>query len=83
MLNCDDIILMFGTPHRALKAEKVLKEAELSVTLIPAPAGLAKGCGLAIRCTAKAHQAVLDALSAADLPPARTFCQTADGIQPL
>ncbi len=83
MLNCDDIIIMFGTPHRALKAEKVLKQAELPFTLIPAPAGLAEGCGLAIRLTAAVHRQVLDALTAADLPPARTFCQTSAGLQPM
>ena len=83
MLNCDDIIIMFGTPHRALKAEKVLKKAELPITLIPAPAGLAEGCGLAIRFTAEMHQTVLEVLAAADLKPARTFCQTSAGIQPI
>jgi len=43
-----EYVLAFGSPHRALKAESVLKEASVPFRLIPAPKALAKYCDLVI-----------------------------------
>ncbi len=41
-------ILAFGSTHKALKAENVLKEAGLSFRLLPAPKVLSAYCDLVI-----------------------------------
>ncbi len=43
-----EYILSFGSAHKALKAESVLKEAGLSFRLLPAPKSLAAHCDLVI-----------------------------------
>lgn len=43
-----EYILAFGSAHKALKAESVLKEAGLSFRLLPAPKALAAYCDLVI-----------------------------------
>ncbi|MBI5328961.1 MAG: DUF3343 domain-containing protein [Deltaproteobacteria bacterium] len=44
----NDYIATFGSTHKALKAEKVLKEKNVPFKLIPAPKKLAAFCDLAI-----------------------------------
>jgi len=83
MLKSDDIIIIFGSPHRAMKAEKILKQAQLPITLIPAPAGLVEGCALAIRLAENIFQAVLATLAAAGMEPSKAFRQTPTGLQPV
>ncbi|MBI5237649.1 MAG: DUF3343 domain-containing protein [Deltaproteobacteria bacterium] len=41
-------LLAFGSAHRALKAESVLKGAELTFRLLPAPKALSAFCSLVI-----------------------------------
>jgi hypothetical protein len=43
-----DYVAVFHSVHRVLKAEKILKEASISFTLIPAPRQLSADCGLAL-----------------------------------
>ncbi len=43
-----EYILAFGSSHKALKAESVLKEHGLPFRLLPAPKALAAYCGLVI-----------------------------------
>lgn len=43
-----DFIAVFHSVHRVLKAEKILKEAGIAFTLIPAPRQLSADCGLAL-----------------------------------
>jgi len=83
MLHSDEIIIIFGSPHRAMKAEKILKQAQLPITLIPAPAGLVEGCALAIRLAAASFQAALTTLAAAGMEPSKAFRQTPTGLQPV
>jgi succinyl-CoA synthetase beta subunit len=44
-----DFLMVFGSAHRALKAEEVLKEAGLPFRLLPAPKALEPHCDLVIR----------------------------------
>jgi hypothetical protein len=83
MLHSDEIIIIFGSPHRAMKAEKVLKQAQLPITLIPAPAGIGEGCALAIRLAATSFQAALTTLAVAGMEPSKAFRQTPTGLQPV
>ena len=43
-----ECILVFGSTHRALKAELALKEAGVPLRLLPAPKSLAEYCALVI-----------------------------------
>lgn len=43
-----DYILGFGSPHKALKAEEILKNAQVSFRLLPVPRALDASCGLVI-----------------------------------
>lgn len=47
-LSENDLLAMFETGHEALKAEKLLKQADIPLRMVPAPPGLATGCALAI-----------------------------------
>lgn len=43
-----DYIMGFGSPHRALKAEEILKKASVAFRLLPVPKALDSSCGLVI-----------------------------------
>ena len=43
-----EYILAFGSPHKALKAESILKEAGIPFKLLPAPKLLVRFCDLVI-----------------------------------
>ncbi len=49
MVRNDDLVAIFHSIHRVMKAEKVLKQAHVDTLLIPAPRQLSSDCGLAIR----------------------------------
>jgi hypothetical protein len=44
-----DLVAIFHSIHRVMKAEKILKQAGKKVLLIPVPRQLTSDCGLAIR----------------------------------
>lgn len=44
-----DYLMTFGSAHRALKAEEILKEAGLPFRLLPAPKALEPFCDLVLR----------------------------------
>lgn len=67
MVNDGDCVAIFHSIHRVMKAEKVLKEKQLDILLIPVPRTLASDCGLAIRFAADLRAAVERALSEAGL----------------
>lgn len=53
-----EYIATFGSTHKALKAEKVLKENKIPFKLMPTPKKLATFCDLAITFEEKERQAV-------------------------
>jgi hypothetical protein len=49
MVRDGDLVAIFNSIHRVMKAEKILKERSINFLLIPAPRALKSDCGLAIR----------------------------------
>lgn len=79
MVREQDIIAIFHSVHRVMKAEKVLKKAHLDVMLIPTPRQLSSDCGLALRYTVAAAGEVAAVLAASGLPLAAELYQYVDG----
>ncbi len=73
-----DLLALFETGHEVLKAEKVLKQANISMRLLPAPAGLATGCALAILFAAEQRPSFEAELSAAGVPQKALFRKVQD-----
>jgi hypothetical protein len=68
-----DYVAIFNSIHRVMEAEKLLKEKQLSILLIPAPRALAADCGLAIRYAEAARSEVEGALAQAGLLPRELY----------
>jgi hypothetical protein len=69
MVKEGELVAIFNSIHRVMKAEKLLKELKLPILLIPAPRSLSSDCGLAIRYPLEQREAVESALAAASLQP--------------
>jgi hypothetical protein len=69
MVREGDVVAIFNSIHRVMKAEKVLKERRLDILLIPAPRSLQSDCGLAIRYSETDRKTVDNALTEAQLTP--------------
>jgi hypothetical protein len=67
MVREGDLVAIFNSIHRVMKAEKILKERRLDILLIPAPRSLQSDCGLAIRYSETEREAVDNALTEAQL----------------
>lgn len=64
-----EYIMAFGSTHKALKAESVLKESEVPFRLLPAPKALTLDCALVISVGEEALERACDVLSAAGAGP--------------
>lgn len=73
-----DFVAIFHSIHRVLKAEKLLKEAEVDFLLIPVPRQLSSDCGLALRFSPEQREAVYTVLSANELLPAELHQKRGD-----
>lgn len=69
MVRDGDLVAVFNSIHRVMKAEKLLKERRLEILLIPAPRALSSDCGLAIRYAETIRHDVESALAEAGLLP--------------
>ncbi len=78
MVKENDFVAIFHSIHRVLKAEKVLKQAEVDFLLIPVPRQLTSDCGLALRFSPETRADLLEILAATDLTPVELF-QRSDG----
>lgn len=78
MVRDGDIVAIFNSIHRVMRAEKLLKERGLPILLIPAPRALRADCGLAIRYGAGDRQLVEQALRDNDLIPEEFYCKSGD-----
>jgi len=74
MVREGDLVAIFNSIHRVMKAEKVLKERRQDFLLIPVPRSLASDCGLAIRYAEADHQSIAAVLAEADLLPELLYC---------
>lgn len=68
-----DYVAVFHSVHRVLKAEKVLKEAAIAFTLIPAPRQLSADCGLALCFSLSERSGVVEKLERAGVVIAETW----------
>lgn len=63
------LLAVFNSAHRVMKAESILKSYGLAILLIPAPRALSTDCGLAIRYNSDLYENVLEALTSKNLLP--------------
>jgi hypothetical protein len=73
MVREGDLVAIFNSIHRVMKAEKVLKERRLEILLIPLPRSLASDCGLAIRYAEVDHRPISAVLAEVDLLPEQLY----------
>ena len=73
MVRENDFIAVFHSIHRVMKAEKILKGADVPIQLIPAPRQISSDCGLALRYTPDDAERVQVLLTGEGLPPAEVY----------
>jgi hypothetical protein len=73
MVREGDLVAIFHSIHRVMKAEKVLKQMGADILLIPVPRQLASDCGLAIRYSPAAQAMVDEILGREELWPAEIY----------
>jgi len=73
MVKDGDLVAIFHSIHRVMKAEKILKEQGADILLIPVPRKLSSDCGLAIRIAADGFEVVWHLLVEADLRPQELY----------
>jgi hypothetical protein len=69
MVQDGQLLAVFNSAHRVMKAENILKKAGFTILLIAAPRALSTDCGLAIRYDNTLFDSVLETLSSANLLP--------------
>ncbi|MGB9082908.1 MAG: DUF3343 domain-containing protein [Desulfuromonadaceae bacterium] len=80
MIHNGQLLAVFNSAHRVMKAEYILKKCELEILLIPAPRALSTDCGLAIRYNSDLNDNVLQALSSENLLPACIYRKESDSV---
>lgn len=73
MVREGDLIAIFHSIHRVMKAEKILKQGKVDILLIPVPRQLSSDCGLAIRYAEQERERVEEILREEGLIPAETY----------
>jgi hypothetical protein len=83
MIPENDVIALFQAPTVAMKAERLLRKADLNCRLIPAPREVAAGCSMALRCPAALFSAIMKELTRLQLPPRAMYRKVGAGYQPI
>lgn len=78
MIQNGQLLAVFNSAHRVMKAEYILKRCGLAILLIPAPRALSTDCGLAIRYNSDLYDSVLQALTSEKLLPALIYRKDSD-----
>ncbi|WP_432822754.1 DUF3343 domain-containing protein [Trichloromonas sp.] len=73
MVRDNDLVAIFHSIHRVMKAEKALKLERADILLIPVPRQLTSDCGLAIRCPEQEWGRVVQVLRREELLPAELY----------
>jgi len=72
------LLAVFNSAHRVMKAEHILKGCGVAMTLIPAPRALSTDCGLAICFSSDLYDVVLNALTSEKLLPEFIYRKDSD-----
>ena len=78
MIQNGQLLAVFNSAHRVMKAENILKRCGLAILLIPAPRALSTDCGLAIRYNSDLYDSVLQALTSGGLLPVFIYRKDSD-----
>jgi hypothetical protein len=78
MIQNGQLLAVFNSAHRVMKAESILKKCRLAILLIPAPRALSTDCGLAIRYDSDISEAVFHSLASEKLLPATIYRKVTD-----
>lgn len=78
MITNGQLLAVFNSAHRVMKAENVLKKHGVTILLIPAPRALSTDCGLAIRYESDLYDTVLQTLVSEKLLPAFIYQKSSD-----
>lgn len=80
MIQNGQILAVFNSAHRVMKAESTLKRCGLQILLIPAPRALSTDCGLAIRFNSDIYEDVLQTLTSEKLLPDFIYRKESDTL---
>ncbi len=83
MVREDDLVAIFHSIHRVMKAETLLKSAGADILLIPVPRQLSADCGLAIRFAPQEAQRVARILGESELLPSEIYRRVGEGYSRL
>lgn len=83
MVRENDFVAIFHSIHRVLKAEKILKSAQVDFLLIPVPRQLTADCGLALRFSAEVKDELLAVLAQEKLSPVELHQRKADAYMAI
>lgn len=72
------LLAVFNSAHKVMKAENILKRAGIPILLIPAPRALSTDCGLAIRYESESHEDILQNLASERVLPAFIYRKESD-----
>lgn len=78
MVKDKEVVAIFHSIHRVLKAEKILKAAGADFLLIPVPRQLTSDCGLALRIKPEHYDAVFAVLTEQELLPVERYRKDGD-----
>ena len=78
MVQNGQILAVFSSAHRVMKAESVLKESGVTLLLIPAPRALSTDCGLAICYSNNCYADVFQILTAENILPTYIYKKNSD-----
>ncbi|MFQ5735841.1 MAG: DUF3343 domain-containing protein [Thermodesulfobacteriota bacterium] len=73
-----DFLMAFGSAHRALKAEEILKGADLPFRLLPAPKALEPYCDLVIRVAGEVLSQAIETLVEQGVKPKTVYRKEGD-----
>lgn len=83
MIKDGDYVAIFNSIHRVMEAERLLKDKQLRILLIPAPRALAADCGLALRYAEDVRPGVEGALAEAGLLPRDLYRKNGDTFEKI
>lgn len=83
MVRENDLVAIFHSIHRVMKAEKVLKLAGADILLIPVPRQLTSDCGLAIRYAPEERGRVEEILEREKLLPSEVYLREGEQYRRL